>query len=171
MLRQLGLDEATANELIASQQENTMPQHDTRRIRARDNDDPLDVQSILEFVEQAAEGLAPEEAEQLADELETRLLTDDPIGADRRGQRRAADARSGRRSRRRLGRDEPPEFPGRPTPGGWQDPPNARAEDRHVSRRALHGMDSTPVKSFEELFPAAKNIAVGFTTGRGSVML
>jgi hypothetical protein len=83
------------------------------------------------------------------------LLSDAPNTAQDRRRRRAEDARMGRRRRSRLGRDEPPPFEGRPRPGGFMDPLDARAQDRIASRRQLHGMDSAAgLPAFEDLFPS-----------------
>jgi hypothetical protein len=102
--------------------------------------------------------MPPEEVEELCDQLEARLLRDAPNTAQDRRRRRAEDARAGRRRRSRLGKDEPEPFGGRPNPGGTMDPLNARAEDRVVSRRQLHGMDSAD--SFDRLFPDARHIRI-----------
>jgi hypothetical protein len=162
-LRTLGFDSAEIDDVLEDTMHNLRPRRpgDTRAIRslaARDEaGEPLDATSIIEFLDEALEDMPPEEADALADQLEERLLRDEPGAADRRRRRRAEDARMGRRSRHRLGRDEPPEFPGRPSPGGFMnnDPLAARAQDRIASRRALqHGMDSAGAPSFEELFPS-----------------
>jgi hypothetical protein len=58
------------------------------------------------------------------------------------------------RDTRRMGRDEPPAFPGRPNPGGSMNP--LEGEDR---RRSL-AHDAAP-NSFESMFPDAARITWG----------
>jgi hypothetical protein len=178
-LRTLGFDSAEIDDVLEDTMHNLRPRRpgDTRAIKslaARDEaGEPLDATSIIEFLDEALEDMPPEEADALADQLEERLLRDEPGAADRRAHRRAMDRRGSkpgahRRVGGRLGRDEPPPFGGRPNPGGTMDPLDARAEDRIASRRQLHGMDAASLPSFEDLFPSIKdrNIRVGFGTGR-----
>jgi hypothetical protein len=163
VLRALGFDSADITEVMEDSNMRT-----TRR--ARDDENPIDAETVMQFIDDALEGMPESEVEHLADQLESRLLSDDPAAADRRRARRAEDARAGRRSRRRLGRDEPPEFEGRPRPGGGQDP-LAAAQDRVASRRQLAGDSAGVVPTFEELFPSTRNVGRGFVSGRGTVML
>jgi hypothetical protein len=161
----LGLDENLIDEPRSDTMHNSRPRRpgDTRAIKslaARDEaGEPLDATSIIEFLEDAVEDMPPEEVEELCDQIEERLLADEPGAFDRRRRRRAEDSRAGRRSRHRLGRDEPPPFGGRPNPGGTMDPLDTRASDRVASRRQLHGMDSA-IKSFDSLFPDARHIVI-----------
>jgi hypothetical protein len=167
-LRAMGLDSKEIDDVLEDNMHNLRPRRpgDTRAIKslaARDEaGEPLDATSIIEFLDEALEDMPPEEADALADQLEERLLRDEPGAADRRAHRRAMDHRGSkpgayRRVGGRLGRDEPEPFPGRPNPGGTMDPLAARAQDRVASRRQLHGMDSAGVlPAFEELFPGAK---------------
>jgi hypothetical protein len=163
-LRAMGFDARTTDEIL---EENDMPSHDRRR--ARDADDPIiDAESAMALIEQVCEDLPEPEQEELCDMLEERLLRDEPGTAQDRKRRRAQDRRAAPgRVGGRLGKDEPEPFPGRPNPGGWQDPLSAAAQDRVASRRALRGaMDSSGVKSFDELFPGAKRTNIASGTGR-----
>jgi hypothetical protein len=153
LLRRLGFDAKIVDEIL-EEDNTTMPQ----RIRVRD-DDPISAETVMQFIDDALEGMPESEVEHLADQLGERLLVDDPAAAQDRKRRRAADARMGRRSRR-LGRDAPEPFLGMPRVGG-QDPLSVEAKDRVASRRALTGaMDSAGVKSFDQLFPGAAHIRI-----------
>lgn len=78
----------------------------------------------------------------------TRYLDEDATAVDSR--RRARDAR------RRLGRDDPPEFPGQPRVGGGKDPAEREATDRRG--RARPAMDAGADRSFADRFPAASRV-------------
>jgi hypothetical protein len=157
-LRTLGFDSAEIDDVL----EDTNMRHprkfgDTRRIRGLDDNPLTTAEEAMALIEELCGDLPEPEQEELADQLEEKLLADEPERAQDRKRRRAADARMGRRARRRLGRDAPEPFEGRPRPGGFMDPLDARAQDRVATRRQLHGMDSAAgVPSFEELFPSAK---------------
>jgi hypothetical protein len=153
-LRAMGFD---SNEI-----DDVLEDNDMRTRRARDDDPIIDAESAMSAIEEIAGQLPDAEAAELANMIEERLLADvdEPGAADRRRKRRAEDARAGR-SRRRLGKDEPPGFPGMPRVGSGQDPLTARAQDRAVSRRALTAaMDSAGAKSFDQLFPGAAHIRI-----------
>jgi hypothetical protein len=164
LLRKLGFDSAEIEDVLEDTDMRTLhPRRpgDTRAIKSlatRDEaGEPLDATSIIEFLDEALEDMPPEEADALADQLEERLLRDEPGAADRRKHRRAMDRRATpgryRRVGGRLGKDEPEPFGGRPNPGGTMDP-LTEARDRVATRRQLHGMDSSGAPSFEELFPS-----------------
>jgi hypothetical protein len=165
LLRKLGFDSAEIDDVLEDNMHNLRPRRpgDTRAIKslaARDEaGEPLDATSIIEFLDEALEDMPPEEADALADQLEERLLRDEPGAADRRAHRRAMDRRGSkpgayRRVGGRLGKDEPEPFPGRPNPGGTMDPLLTSAQDRVASRRQLHGMDAAGLPAFEDLFPS-----------------
>lgn len=79
----------------------------------------------------------------------TRYLDDDATAVDSRRRARGA--------RRKLGRDDPPEFPGRPRVGGGKDPLEREAADRRS--RARHAMDAGGDLGFADRFPAAGRVA------------
>jgi hypothetical protein len=156
MLLQLGFDEQSASEYIDSWKETDMPNYDRRRTpagrRATDGRrarDMLGDMSPIDAIESLMSELEPEEQEELLDRL----------GSDRR----------------RLGRDQPPPFPGRPNPGGGMDPldnmgttyrTERQAADR-ARRQGRHAHDAMPLgyreqREFDERFPSAKHIRTGF---------
>jgi hypothetical protein len=166
VLRTLGFDSKDIDEVLEDSSMRTTHPRRPGDTRARDDNPVVDAESALALIEQVVEDLPEAEADELCDQLEERLLRDEPGASDRRRRKRAEDARMGRRSRGRLGKDEPEPFPGRPNHGGWQDPLDARAQDRVASRRHLtHGMDSAG-DSFDRLFPDAKRINITSGTGR-----
>jgi hypothetical protein len=135
MLRVLGLDSAEINEALEQP-------HDV-----------IDAESALSAIEEIVGSLPDDEMEEVLNSLEAALASEEP--AQDRRRKRAADRRpAGKYRPVRLGRDEPPEFPGRPSPFGSQDPLEARAQDRVAARRHLLGQDSAD--SFERLFPNAR---------------
>jgi hypothetical protein len=193
MLRSIGMDERTTNELLSSpSMESEMPLHprrpgDTRPIRSlRARDGDLDAESAIEELHQIVENLPPEHHEDFLDELDTIVdrgdltgwLGEDRHRAEDRRRRRAEDRRGSPGSYRsvggRLGRDTTEPFPGRPNPGGELDPRYtdntvdrwSQAEDRRRGRRYAADSAGTGVKSFEELFPDTRKIGTSFTTGR-----
>jgi hypothetical protein len=121
----------------------TMPKLFAIRRLAQDGNGTLSTSDAEELVELASQ-LDDDEVSGLLSYIRDRVSSG---AADRR--RRAND-------RRRLSRDEPPPFPGRPVPGGGGTIgiPDNEALDR--SRRARDGsrspaMDSRSLPSFEEL--------------------
>jgi hypothetical protein len=150
MLRSLGFDEATSTEMLSSYKENDMPNYDRRRTgadrrRLRAMDENEDP---VEYLREMLQGLEPEEAQALIESL------------------------SG--DRRRRASDEPEPFPGRPNPGGSQDPifdkywrkpgeDRRRAEDR---RRFAHDAASGSRASrdaaddFRRRFPSTVGIRI-----------
>ena len=149
--RALGLDERIVDDISTSTEYETMPYPhrragDTSRIRSlgadrrrlRAQDEGEDP---VEYLRELIQGLDPEDAQALIQSL----------GGDRR-----------------LGRDQPPPFPGRPNPGGemdplarWREPGETRqhAADRrryaHDEASDRHGYGR---KGFLERFPGAAHI-------------
>jgi len=70
------------------------------------------------------------------------------------------DRMAGDRRRRRMGRDEPEPFSGRPRPGGTMDPIDREAWDKRArgSRPRRFGQDAA--FAFEDLIPTARRIRV-----------
>jgi hypothetical protein len=145
------------------------PGEDRRRARARDHEIEPEVteQPWPEAKDDGAAELCALLKEKLRGRIPSSLLEEveqaaQELGEDRR--RRASD-------RRRLGRDNPPPFAGRPNPGGTMTRDEGigpghpefdlyMGTDHRAGRVRRFGQDSKPRGSFAERFPNAGRVGV-----------
>jgi hypothetical protein len=148
-LRALGFDSHAISEII--EDEKTM----TNRRLAHDTiETPINAEEAIGTIQQIFDGLEDDQAADLVTLIEQRLDAD-PGAQDksfRRGPRRARD--------RRVARDNPPAFAGRPTPGGTAVGIWDAARDQRQRRPAA--MDSVGrLPTTEELWPSASRNRAG----------